>query len=89
MKAENIWNAEKISEKFGQLFDVPICGHESVERTEDRGHFKRVNDLRADVQSTSLKIADDNKQYSRACDKTLKLINKVWRDRDGPVASVA
>ena len=76
--------------KFGQLFEVQICGHESVERTEDRGHFKKkLNDLRADVQSTSFKIADDNNQYSRACDKTIKLINKVWRDRDGPVASVA
>ena len=46
--------------KFGQLFDVPICGHESLESTEDRGQFRNLNELRADFRGTSYKIADDN-----------------------------
>ena len=64
------------AEKFGQLFDVPICGHESVERTNDREHFQEIirERMLETVGRTRFEIADDNKQYSRACDKTIKPI---------------
>ena len=48
--------------KFGQLLMFQSVGTNQLklERTEDRWHFKKLNDLPADVQSTSFKIADDS-----------------------------
>ena len=62
------------ADKFGQLFDVPICWHESVERTNDREHFQETIRELTGVERTSFGIADDDKQYSKASDKTIKLI---------------